>query len=137
MNHCVHGVLQNGTLFARRGRLTIFLSSEPFLYPAPSSRDRESYLTSVIPSRFDVQRNTSRAFISIWRMLKTVEDNGQLGFTMVFQSKATPYKKWVEPERIQKFVNFFGPGVDAEVLRFPREDDGRQIIVTGFDLGQR
>lgn len=36
---------------------------------------------------------------------------------MVFQSKMTPFKRWVEPERIQKYVSFFGPGVDAEVRK--------------------
>lgn len=36
---------------------------------------------------------------------------------MVFQSKMTPFKRWVEPERIQKYVAFFGPGVDAEVRK--------------------
>ena len=34
---------------------------------------------------------------------------------MVFQSRVMPFEMWVEPERIQKYVNFFGPGVDAEV----------------------
>lgn len=34
---------------------------------------------------------------------------------MVFQSKMTPFKRWVEPARVQNYVNFFGPGVDAEV----------------------
>lgn len=48
---------------------------------------------------------------------KTVESSGELGFTMVFQSKTTPFKRWVEPERVEKFVNFFGPGVDAEVIK--------------------
>lgn len=46
---------------------------------------------------------------------QTIEPNGELGFSMVFQSKMTPFKRWVEPERVQKYVNFFGPGVDAEV----------------------
>lgn len=40
---------------------------------------------------------------------------------MVFQSKMTPFKRWVEPERIQKYVNFFGPGVDAEVRKEANE----------------
>lgn len=53
---------------------------------------------------------------------KSIEPNGELGFTMVFQSKMTPFKRWVEPERIQKYVNFFGPGVDAEV----REGEWKQ-----------
>ncbi|CAN0487192.1 unnamed protein product, partial [Discosporangium mesarthrocarpum] len=34
---------------------------------------------------------------------------------MVFQSQATPFKRWAEPERVQKYVSFFGPGIDAEV----------------------
>lgn len=42
---------------------------------------------------------------------------------MVFQSKMTPFKRWVEPERIQKYVNFFGPGVDAEVRKAKRPDN--------------
>lgn len=45
---------------------------------------------------------------------------------MVFQSKMTPFKRWVEPDRIEKYVNFFGPGVDAEV-RWSRN-------ARGFDL---
>lgn len=44
-----------------------------------------------------------------------MEPNGELGFSMVWQSKDTPFKKWIEPERVQKYVTFFGPGVDAEV----------------------
>lgn len=47
--------------------------------------------------------------------MQTIEPDGELGFSMVFQSKMTPFKRWVEPERVQKYVNFFGPGVDAEV----------------------
>ena len=59
--------------------------------------------------------NTSHLSRLTCDFVQTVEPNGELGFTMVFQSRATPYKMWVEPERVQKYVNFFGPGVDAEV----------------------
>ena len=47
---------------------------------------------------------------------------------MVFQSRATSFKMWVEPERIQKYVNFFGPGVDAEVRYVDRGGDGIQFV---------
>lgn len=46
---------------------------------------------------------------------------------MVFQSKMTPFKRWVEPERVEKYVAFFGPGVDAEVRR-PRTSDFHRDI---------
>ncbi|CAM9682622.1 unnamed protein product, partial [Choristocarpus tenellus] len=55
-------------------------------------------------------------------LTQTVEPNGELGFMMVFQSRATPFKKWVEPERVQKYVTFFGPGVDAEVVKVSSKD---------------
>lgn len=61
--------------------------------------------------------------------LQTVESNGELGFAMVFQSLATPYKRWVEPERIQKYVNFFGPGVDAEVRLADRGGERGHFVV--------
>ena len=53
--------------------------------------------------------------LRFYHSAQTVEPNVELGLTMVFQSRATSFKMWVEPERIQKYVNFFGPGVDAEV----------------------
>eukprot|EP00904_Undaria_pinnatifida_P010251 jgi/Undpi1/6356/HiC_scaffold_20.g08837.m1 len=66
---------------------------------------------------------------------QTVEPNGELGFTMVFQSRATPYKMWVEPERVQKYVNFFGPGVDAEVIKVDREEKLVAIKLTTLPPG--
>ena len=66
--------------------------------------------------------------LRLFHSAQTVEPNGELGFTMVFQSRATPFKMWVEPERIQKYVNFFGPGVDAEVRYVDRGGDGIQFV---------
>eukprot|EP00640_Fibrocapsa_japonica_P002264 CAMPEP_0113936612 /NCGR_PEP_ID=MMETSP1339-20121228/3481_1 /TAXON_ID=94617 /ORGANISM="Fibrocapsa japonica" /LENGTH=288 /DNA_ID=CAMNT_0000939143 /DNA_START=18 /DNA_END=884 /DNA_ORIENTATION=- /assembly_acc=CAM_ASM_000762 len=45
-----------------------------------------------------------------------VED-GEYTFSMVFQSKETPFKVWNEPAKIPKFETFFGPGVNAEVVK--------------------
>lgn len=72
--------------------------------------ERMCYLSSFndyVPHLFFSLRTTT--------VLQSVEPNGELGFTMVWQSRTTPFKMWVEPERIEKYVNFFGPGVDAEV----------------------
>lgn len=43
-----------------------------------------------------------------------VED-GELVFSMVFKSDDTPYRLWVEPQRIERYEKFFGPGVRARV----------------------
>ena len=40
---------------------------------------------------------------------------------MTFQSAETPYKVWAEPERVERFTRFFGPGVVAEVSKLDAE----------------
>ncbi|CAM9593345.1 unnamed protein product [Ectocarpus fasciculatus] len=66
---------------------------------------------------------------------QTIEPNGELGFTMVFQSKMTPFKRWVEPERVEKYVAFFGPGVDAEVIKVDAQDKLVAIKLTTLPPG--
>eukprot|EP00752_Nemacystus_decipiens_P010421 g9288.t1 len=66
---------------------------------------------------------------------QTIEPNGELGFSMIFQSKMTPFKRWVEPERIQKYVNFFGPGVDAEVIKVDPQEKLVAIKLTTLPPG--
>jgi Protein of unknown function (DUF2854) len=43
--------------------------------------------------------------------------DGELGFTMVWQSIDTPYKMWADDRRVKKYETFFGPGLGAEVLK--------------------
>lgn len=43
--------------------------------------------------------------------------DGELGFTMVWQSIDTPYKMWADERRVKKYETFFGPGLGAEVLK--------------------
>ncbi|CAB1118370.1 unnamed protein product [Ectocarpus sp. CCAP 1310/34] len=66
---------------------------------------------------------------------QTIEPNGELGFSMVFQSKMTPFKRWVEPERVEKYVAFFGPGVDAEVIKVDAQEKLVAIKLTTLPPG--
>jgi hypothetical protein len=55
------------------------------------------------------------------RELRQEEENGELVFTMVWQSFDTPYKMWAEERRVKKYETFFGPGVAAEVVKIDAE----------------
>jgi hypothetical protein len=48
-------------------------------------------------------------------------EDGELEFTIVWQSVDTPYKMWVDEKRRQKYESFFGPGVSAEVVKIDAE----------------
>mmetsp|Transcript_5140 Transcript_5140/g.9767 ORF Transcript_5140/g.9767 Transcript_5140/m.9767 type:complete len:283 (-) Transcript_5140:122-970(-) len=48
-------------------------------------------------------------------------ENGELTFTMIWQSLDTPYKMWADEKRRQKYETFFGPGVGAEVVKIDAE----------------
>ena len=53
--------------------------------------------------------------------LREEEQDGELAFTMVWQSIDTPYKMWADPRRVKKYETFFGPGVNAEVVKIDAE----------------
>ena len=53
--------------------------------------------------------------------LREEEEDGELAFTMVWQSIDTPYKMWADPRRVKKYETFFGPGVNAEVVKIDAE----------------
>lgn len=59
------------------------------------------------------------------QMMELREDaspDGELEFTMVWQSIDTPYKMWADERRVKKYETFFGPGVAAEVIKINAEE---------------
>ena len=53
--------------------------------------------------------------------LRQEEIDGELAFTLVWQSLDTPYKMWADERRIKKYETFFGPGVSADVIKIDAE----------------
>lgn len=49
-------------------------------------------------------------------------EDGELVFTMVWQSVDTPYKMWADERRVKKYETFFGPGVNADVVKIDAEN---------------
>ena len=56
------------------------------------------------------------------RELREEEVDGELAFTMVWQSLDTPFKMWADERRVKKYETFFGPGVSAEVVKIDAEE---------------
>lgn len=55
------------------------------------------------------------------QQLRQEEIDGELAFTMVWQSVDTPYKMWADERRVKKYETFFGPGVSADVVKIDAE----------------
>jgi hypothetical protein len=55
------------------------------------------------------------------RELREEEVDGELAFTMIWQSLDTPYKMWADERRVKKYETFFGPNVNAEVVKIDSE----------------
>jgi len=53
--------------------------------------------------------------------LREEEIDGELAFTMVWQSLDTPYKMWADERRVKKYETFFGPDVAADVVKIDAE----------------
>lgn len=49
------------------------------------------------------------------------EEDGELAFTLAFQSLETPYKVWSDPDRVKRYSAFFGPDVAASVYKMDSE----------------
>jgi len=56
------------------------------------------------------------------RELRKEVVDGELAFTMIWQSMDTPYKMWADPKRVKKYAAFFGPNVNAECVKIDAEE---------------
>ena len=57
---------------------------------------------------------------------------GELSYTMTFQSLETPFKVWADPERVMRYNKFFGPGVRADILKIDSNNRmvGLRLVTT-------
>jgi hypothetical protein len=68
------------------------------------------------------------------RELREESEDGELAFTMVWQSFDTPYKMWADERRVKKYEAFFGPGIGAEVVKIDAEQRlvGIRLVTGGI-----
>jgi len=62
-----------------------------------------------------------KAYPQLRELRQEKDENGELSFTMIWQSLDTPYKMWAEEKRRRKYETFFGPDVGAEVVKIDAE----------------
>ena len=55
------------------------------------------------------------------KYLQLSEQDGELGFAMIFESPETPFNDWSTEARVRKYATFFGPGVTADVVKVDAE----------------
>jgi Protein of unknown function (DUF2854) len=68
------------------------------------------------------------------RELREEAVDGELVFTMVWQSMDTPYKMWADERRVKKYETFFGPGINAEVVKIDAE---QRLVGIRLTTGER
>ena len=80
---------------------------------------------------------SGKGYPQLRELRQDVAPDGELSFTMVWQSLDTPYKLWADEKRRKRYETFFGPGVGAEVVKIDAE---RRLVgirlTTGGPLNQ-
>lgn len=78
-----------------------------------------------------------KAYPQLKELREDVTDDGELAFTMVWQSLDTPYKMWADEKRRKRYETFFGPDVGAEVVKIDAEQRMVGIrLTTGGPLSE-
>ena len=81
-----------------------------------------SYNVRFHPRIDAVKARVKAAHPQLQELREEKTEDGELAFTMVWQSLDTPYKMWADERRRQKYETFFGPGVGAEVVKIDAEN---------------
>lgn len=80
---------------------------------------------------------SGKSYPQLQELRQDITADGELSFTMVWQSLDTPYKLWADEKRRKRYETFFGPGVGAEVVKIDAE---RRLVgiklTTGGALSQ-
>jgi len=64
---------------------------------------------------------SGKEYPQLKELRKEKTEDGELAFTMVWQSLDTPYKMWSDERRVKKYETFFGPGVKADCVKIDAE----------------
>jgi Protein of unknown function (DUF2854) len=62
-----------------------------------------------------------KAYPQLKELRQDISADGELIFTLIWQSLDTPYKMWADERRVKKYETFFGPNVSAEVVKVDAE----------------
>jgi Protein of unknown function (DUF2854) len=62
-----------------------------------------------------------KAYPQLKELRQDISADGELVFTMTWQSLDTPYKMWADERRVKKYETFFGPNVTAEIVKVDAE----------------
>jgi Protein of unknown function (DUF2854) len=80
-----------------------------------------------------------KAYPQLKELRQESTPDGELVFTMVWQSLDTPYKMWADERRVKKYETFFGPNVSAQVVKIDAEQRlvGIQLTTTSGSSGAK
>lgn len=62
-----------------------------------------------------------KAYPQLRELREERTEDGELAFTMVWQSLDTPYKMWNDERRVKKYSTFFGPGLSGDCVKIDAE----------------
>lgn len=75
-----------------------------------------------------------KAYPQLRELREERAENGELAFTMVWQSLDTPYKMWNDERRVKKYSTFFGSGVYGECVKIDAE---QRLVGIRLTTGER
>lgn len=79
-------------------------------------------------------RASTGQYPKLKRVIESMAPNGQLEFTMIFQSKDVPFNIWAEPGKPRACDRFFGPGIWTEIYKYDVE---QKLAALKMTTGER